>query len=419
MEEAKLCNCQGKRVILFIYLPFLMNLFVVKQAGFNLAYLVFALQIIVFARSAGRRIHLCRRQGFLAFLFLVLFSLSLTSSLVSLMTWEVFRLSLLVYIPIFLLLILIWADNHPQETFKALSVLQMWLGTLLSAYGIFLSLFGQIGYVANHAVQMFSFGPLRIYQVIMGMPPYFRIASLTSNPNSLGMVLMVSQMSSLYLYKASLISRRTFIIAYLLQIAGLVLTQSRNAMASTLLMLVIFHMLDSRKVVGRIKVLLLTLLMAAIGYYVLLSDRITAVSRFGDGLSYRDEAWTVLFHKIASDPLLGIGFGVSGETLLSSGIAAHNIFLNITSEVGLLGLIVFLVIWGLGIANAYRGIISRKSAPDVSRIYETIFSILVSLVFHQMFENKLLVYDYFMFFWVYLVSFPQPISVNQGAHLLE
>ena len=129
-------------------------------------------------------------------------------------------------------------------------------------------------------------------------------------------------------------------------------------------------------------------------------------NRFKEGLNSRDIAWETLLVKIYKNPFIGAGFGVSDMELLGDlGIKAHNVYINCISEIGIIGFLIFIIIWGLGIIFSLLKL--KKSIDNYTEkyTYAVVVSILISLLFHQLFENKLLVYDFVMHFWVYLIAF--------------
>lgn len=337
-------------------------------------------------------------------LFFILFLISLFSSFFSQFELKVLKLSFLIYGTSFLLMLMTFSDKNPYSTFKKVTKIQMIIGSICSILAIFLFTFGKLSIISGKSVQMVSVGPFRIYQIIMGKYPYYRVASLTTNPNTLGMILMISQIATIYLYKIKDINKIKFYIFYILQIMALILTQSRAAILTTIIIIIIFNVLNSKNQIKRLKIYGVMIFLVIIGYYLLATRDIGMFSRFSTGLSERNLPWQMIIERIKINPFLGVGFGVSGDSLLKNiEIKAHNLFLNSFVETGLAGLIVFCSIWLMGIIYSFKKIKVKNETEKMT--YIVIFSMLIALVFHQLFENKILVYDFFMFFWIYLITF--------------
>lgn len=402
-------NKFGKKIIYFIFAPLIMSLFFIKQISFNVAYFIVALQFMVLITSI-RDIKLSynEKQIIIFFLLFLLFIIAMTSSLFSYMPLEVFRLSFIVFVPSLFIMLLTFSDDHPVSTFVGIFNFLMNLGFILALIAVVLFLFGDVTHISGKTVQAIKIGPLRIYQVIMGVYPFYRVASVTSNPNTLGMILMLGQIATLYLYKLKLITRKKFFVFYIIQIIGLLLTQSRSAVLTAFIMIILFSILTSKNKINKVKIFFISMIIVIYIYFLITknSEYIGIFSRFKSGLSNRDLAWKILIDRIIDNPFIGIGFGASSEvSLYDLGIKAHNVFINCISEIGIIGFIIFICIWLLGIIYSFLEFNSYKINQKIKTTYALVFSILFSLIFHQMVENKLLVYDSFMFLWIYLISF--------------
>lgn len=394
------------RIVLFIFLPLLMNLFYIQKLNINLSYLIVLIQLMIFIFSINYiKIMLDRNQSIVLIVFFLLFIVAVFSALFSKLQLESFKTTLLVFTTSIFLILLTVSDTNPFATFKKTTVISMNIGMIFSSLAILLFMFGQVTKISGSTVQAIILGPIELYQIIMGAPPYYRVSSLTTNPNSLGIILMISQISTLYLFKTKLISKKKFILFYILQIISLILTQSRGAIITALIMLVLFLLLTNRKILKLIICGTLTIFLIYM-YYIINSQYFNIFSRFKTGITDRNLAWSILLEKIIENPFIGSGFGVSDEVLLYDvGIKSHNVFLNCIAEIGVVGFIIFILIWLIGIKYSFLRAINTRNSKDIKYTYALVFSILFSLVFHQVVETKLLVYDFLMFFWVYLITF--------------
>ena len=396
----------SRKIALFIFLPLLMNLFCIKQLNINIAYFIVLIQFIIFVSSIHQiRIKINKGQGLILLLLFLLFIIAIFSSLFSSLQIESLKTTILVFTNSIFLFLLTISDNKPDMTLKKIAKIQLSIGMFLSIIAIILFFFGQFLSISGRSAQAIIIGPIKIYQIVMGVPPYYRVASLTTNPNTLGIILMLSQISTLYLFKIRLITKIKFISLYSLLTVALILTQSRGAIITALIMVIIFSVLTSKSQISRVKIFIISLILIIVGINIITSGYFDIFSRFKSGLSNRDLPWQILLNEINRNPLVGLGFGVSSKVALYNlGIKAHNIFLNSLSEIGIIGFVIFLSIWFIGIISSFMGIRKNKDKREIKSTYAFVFSILFALIFHQMVENKLLVYDYVMFIWVYLIS---------------
>lgn len=409
MGAVKLENTSSiisKSILIVIFIPLILNIYFIDKIGINFAYLVFAIQIAAIFFSLNKiKVRYKNRQVLTLFLIFILFTISAISSLFSEFQLQSLKISFLVFVTSIFILLLSYSDSHPINTLMKCMKFFVYIGVVFSTIAVTLFLFGNVTYVNGDTVQSLNLGPFRLYQVIMGMPPFYRVASLTSNPNTLGIILMMSQIATLYLMRLKLLTRWKFTIFYVIQIAGLLLAQSRSAIITSLIMIIIFSILVSDNFIKRLRTLGVFFILLISMYFIMIIQPVGIFSRFQNGLSDRDEAWGIIINKILENPFIGAGFGVSGEAYLNElGIKAHNVFLNSLSEIGLIGVIFFVLIWALGIVYSFLGAINKSKNKIERSTFALLFSILFSFVAHQMVENKLLVYDFVMFFWIYLIS---------------
>ena len=402
-------NCDrqaSKRIAIYIYIPLLLTLFFIKNINFNFAYFVFLIQSVIFLFSI-RTIKLSyKKKRFLIFsLLFFLFFIAIFSSLFSNLPSKVLRASFIIFIPSFLIMFLTFSDNSPYETFRYVLKVQMYIGVFLSLVAIFIFLFGKVSMVAGKSVLVINLGSITFYQLIMGQPPIYRLSSLTSNPNTLGIILMFSQISTIYLYKIKNMKKNKFLFFYLIQIVTLLLTQSRGAILTSILMIFLFYFVGSNTSIRKIKVFIITFALSTTGIYLIVMNKLSILARFMDGFNSRELAWNVILNSIKENPFIGIGFGLSGELVTYDlGIKAHNVYLNVLVEIGWIGFLFFCLLWILGVIYSFQGVKNNRKNPLIKYTYTIIFVMLFSLMFHQMIENKLLVYDSVMFFWIYLIT---------------
>jgi len=134
------------------------------------------------------------------------------------------------------------------------------------------------------------------------------VASLTTNPNSLGIILMLSQIATLFLWKAGYIKKTRFLFLYMLQFIALLLTQSRAAIITTFIMIAVFLALTSNNYLKRLRTYIISFALILTGIAIVSSGRFRLLSRFQTGIGNRNMAWNVLFNEIINRPIIGLGF---------------------------------------------------------------------------------------------------------------
>ncbi|MTI46832.1 MAG: O-antigen ligase family protein [Firmicutes bacterium] len=413
--EIKMTNLMfnhSNKIIIYIFAPLLMNFFIVKGLSFNVAYLIFIMQIAIFFTSIKKNnIRISKADRTSLGLIYLIFIFAIISSLFSTYQIDSLRISMLVFITSIMLYLLTMFDDNPIRTFYKLHTFNMLIGVLTSIFGISLLLLGSVGYKMGSRVLSLSLGGINFYQVIMGMPPIYRIASIASNPNTLGIILMFSQLSTIFLLKTRKIDRIKFILLFAFQIFALLLTQSRGAIITSIIMIILFTYFSTKNRV-RYVLFLIVIIVISVVLLVTFNQDISILSRFDEGLSGRDQAWKIIISRITQNPFMGVGFGVSSLAYLEDlGIKAHNVYLNTMIEIGFFGFVLFISIWMLALIKSFINI--KRKDLSLKHINILIFSIMFSLLFHQLVENKLLVYDYVMFFWVYNIS--SVISINNRS----
>ncbi|MDY0404720.1 O-antigen ligase family protein [Virgibacillus sp. 179-BFC.A HS] len=74
--------------------------------------------------------------------------------------------------------------------------------------------------------------------------------------------------------------------------------------------------------------------------------------------SGRGEIWDIVIHTILQKPWLGYGTGVSASDVSASQLTAHNMYLQITLELGLVGLIVLFIL----LLSIWRGLMRKMDS---------------------------------------------------------
>lgn len=301
-------------------------------------------------------------------------------------------------------------DSRPTVTFFWLAKFLSLFGTIVSFVGLVIYFGGDMVYTDFGRVQVLVLGSVRIGQRLYGKPPFLRISSFLGNPNSLSSWLVVTLPMTAYvlLSTRSLQIKLWLTTALIVQICALALTFSRAGISATLLALAIVWCLSAdkrRKKVKRIlsvglatlcAVLLLTLLLPKLSQYDL---------PFSLDLRLRELAWLATWEQIQVNPFLGVGFGVAYEAVLTPegiDIGVHNIFLTLWSEVGIVGLSIFIWMWLFPVWYAWK--VLKHASKNIRLIISVCLAIVLALLPHQLFEGQLLRYGFHTIMWVYLLA---------------
>lgn len=200
-----------------------------------------------------------------------------------------------------------------------------------------------------------------------------RLSSGLENPNELATVLVAALAMSLGLAGAlreSPLARRLAFMAAAVCVLGVFFTGSRGGLVSLSVALIAFLLIGAR-FRGRLLLVGLAVVAAGIGYYTSVASpeartRLTDVES-GTG---RTDLWEVGWRMVEAEPLRGIGAGnfpvssrrfllepgsiARSDLFLGKPKVAHNTYIEIWAELGLVGLSLFLFIVGFGLVAAAR-----------------------------------------------------------------
>ncbi|GAM15410.1 O-antigen ligase family protein [Mesobacillus selenatarsenatis] len=188
-----------------------------------------------------------------------------------------------------------------------------------------------------------------------------------------------------------------------------VLTFSRGGLAAMLLIIVMYIYIKRVKIWTLLKTFSFSI---AIGFIVsrftnfnifeMIIDRMTRIGN--DGGSGRFEIWEKALHYFVSSPVIGIGvFNFSDYYLRDTGKLkyAHNTFLEVLAESGVIGISLFLVMLVFIFAKLQKEKIYRSA----SYLYLAYFGILIQIFFLSSIPNE-------MFFLFLAVLYPYVLKGN-------
>lgn len=270
--------------------------------------------------------------------------------------------------------------------------------TVFSAFFVvILHLFGDRNFVEGQG-WINSIGPF--YQRQFGLAPFYRYAGLFNNPNSFALWILFA-LAAYEFTRFKYNKKRSYWI-YIIYLMLLFLIFSRAGMLSILIFYSILSLLLSKKSARPLAIVSagVALLSVALLYLTVdFSFNSSSISgnRLNFSLSARDEVWRILLDSIANNPLGGIGFGVSNESLLQGAgfnFSAHSLHLQMLSETGIIGYVLFILIYFYPIFVAYK----RKNRLKSDLV---LIAFLIAFLIHQFFENTLFRGGMFHIVWFF------------------
>ncbi len=236
-----------------------------------------------------------------------------------------------------------------------------WLKRILSALmasSCFVSLVGIAEWVLNKQSKLWQDN--EVFSALAG-----RVVSFWSNPNVLACYLLVAFFVSF----GCLIGRKNkkikflAFLSFLLSAVCLLLTWSRGAWVSVALVMVVMLLILSHKAIPWVVFLIATGVTAFFFLPDTFVDRVSSIVSFSDSsVLYRINIWKGCSALLRSCFMTGVGVGEEafaqgyGDFALSgieSAPHAHNLFLQITIELGIAGLVVFAILILMLIRSAF------------------------------------------------------------------
>jgi putative inorganic carbon (HCO3(-)) transporter len=241
-----------------------------------------------------------------------------------------------------LLYYLVVNNVHNLEQLKRLMLAMLISALVVTVYGFYQYLYGG-DISALEWVDGEQFPELKL-----------RVFSTLENPNLLAgfLVVMMALGTGLCLCLNE-IKLRLALAGFVAMLGGcLILTYSRGAWLSVVVVIIVCGVLYNRKLLW----LLLALPLLALGAHDAVLERFASILNPTDTSStLRLALWESTLAMISDRPLLGIGWGAYWlvypqydffvQDASTKIFHAHNMYLNIAAEIGIPGLLTFLAIW--------------------------------------------------------------------------
>ena len=303
---------------------------------------------------------------------------------------------------------LVLSDRKSDFTFYRVAAFLSSFGFVAAVYSLWLKFFGGLVYSEYglfNSARVFGFSFL---QKIHGIE-VLRFSSFFVNPNTFGLWLMLSIVNTLFLIRVSGNYRLVLILSLCVQAFSLLQSGSRAALVSTLLALFFlwaYGVRGSGLIVSRRFLFWLSLSVLLLLFPIVISY-FSSFRGGGEGLSGREVAWVVLLKSIVDRPLLGEGFGLSLEAVLAPAgleIGAHNMYLSMASEIGLIGFLFFLFFWFFGPVRMFFEL-NKLIEKDRRLMVVAALALFIGLSVNQLFENSLMRFTFVTFVGVYYLAF--------------
>ncbi|WP_330949194.1 O-antigen ligase family protein [Virgibacillus sp. MG-45] len=192
-----------------------------------------------------------------------------------------------------------------------------------------------------------------------------RFKSIFRNPNYLGVLLLTMLYFKIIAIKySSRIERFYFLSLIMINLLVMYSTNSRSPVLALIVILIVWILLKKKvKILPYLFLIVITLNSFFILIYIWLQQ--TSLGIFLNKLSIeylgkslysgRSILWEKIIQKIMEKPLWGYGVGIQPRELMDVRLTAHNQYLQILLEVGILGFLLFLflifVIWNALLKN--------------------------------------------------------------------
>lgn len=300
-----------------------------------------------------------------------------------------------------------------------------WLKRVLSAFmasSCIVSLVGMAEWVLNKQSKLWQDN--EIFSALAG-----RVVSFWDNPNVLACYLLVAFFVSFGCMIGRKSKRIKFLsfVAFVLSFVCLILTWSRGAWLSVAIVFVVTLLILSHKTIPWV----VFLIAAGITAFFFLPDtfveRVSSIVTFSDSsVLYRINIWKGCAALIRSCFFTGVGVGdvafaeAYGDFALSgieSASHAHNLFLQITIELGIAGLLVFVILILMLVRSSFS-LFRKRSFQHFSSISGLVcLSAIMALLINGMTEYVWYNNRIYLLFW--LVAGLVTAIRRIGMHKLE
>lgn len=303
------------------------------------------------------------------------------------------------------LYLLLCSVRDLKQLFEEASKITLLFTLIACVYGIVVYQLGN-----NYTFEGITVTGLKVLGLELQQRMYeHRISSFVGNPNSLGVLVMLSIFFCLYFFKQYQAKR--YLVLMLFFFYTLLLTGSRASMMGVLVggaLFINYVYLKDHLGMTAVRVLLIGLSLIIGGYMFfeprLIADIFALMGRASHTLSGREVAWAALVDQIKDSPFFGVGYRISTEAVLEDNFIdvpnSHNLYLSILSEIGVLGFLFFSCLYLIPTFVS----LAKKNFSGEPLYVLTAFCLLVAILINQIFEDIYAPVSYF-FIWMFVVWF--------------
>ncbi|KPL17499.1 MAG: hypothetical protein AMJ93_14895 [Anaerolineae bacterium SM23_84] len=220
----------------------------------------------------------------------------------------------------------------------------------------------------------------------------------------------------LFSHKAQLSQKLLLLLGFSVITLAILATSSRGALVSLVVIFVLGMIIDRRLW----QVALPTLLVGGVAWLFLphtLVEHLEALVTLSDRGAGRVDIWLVALEIIRSHPALGVGLDSFGRAFdkyvsetpgimrdIGRGRGSHNIFLNVQSELGVIGSALFVVFIGMSLRSGLVAVVNwrRAGSPRTAALALAVFLSLVGVLVVGLFLDV----QYWKLFWL-LLALPE------------
>jgi hypothetical protein len=271
---------------------------------------------------------------------------------------------------------------------------------------------------------------MTIFRVLTGVAVQGRvdIASISAlDPNEQAAYLLpsVACLMNLVGRKMRVGRRVLYILAFIIIVLAILATYSRGAMVSLMAMLVCGLLLD-RKTWALLPAIPFV---GVVSFFLLppaFIDRFESIFTLPARGAGRLDIWLVGTRIIKAHPVLGVGLGNFGEAFskylpntpgvrraFEQGMGPHNVLVGVFGELGVVGLVLFIIVIGLTIIRAAMDVMrsERASELQVDALVKGIVLGLIGMLVASMFVDL----RYRKIFWLFLAlaEVPRRLPLHQ------
>jgi O-antigen ligase len=272
-----------------------------------------------------------------------------------------------------------------------------------------------------------------LYELVAAGSSGPRFSGPTADPNTFAAVLLPAAIlgAALSNRRVAISGRSRFVLGFASATAlgGVLATESRGAIVAIVVVLVALPLVAGHWWRPALALSLTALAVALTSIAIPGSPIVGAFQSRGLGTSGRSDLWTIASRMIEANPIAGVGVGnfrrTSAQYLLRPGVmsrsqyildtplVAHNSFLQVAAETGIVGLGLFIGIIAVSVASAWAAARRFEQARDhglelIARaLILAIIAILTTLVF-------LSYTDYGRPLWILLALGPALLAIAKS-----